>query len=170
MRVDLRGKPTSELRSGELAGLLPRAELDVEAALAAVRPVCEDVRRRGGPAVREHTARFDGVDLASTRVPQQALDDALAALTPELRAALEEAARRARLVHLDQVPDERVTTVAPGSTVSVPLYIANQASNTAGVQWTLSYSPSDFTSVSFSTGAAADSAGKNRHPTVSWHS
>jgi histidinol dehydrogenase len=118
MRVDLRGKPASELRPGELAGLLPRAELDVQAALAAVRPVCEDVRRRGGAAVREHTARFDGVDLATTRVPQQALDDALAGLDADLRAALEEAARRARLVHLDQVPAERVTTVAPGSTVT----------------------------------------------------
>ncbi|HEX3492293.1 MAG TPA: histidinol dehydrogenase, partial [Streptosporangiaceae bacterium] len=118
MRVDLRGKPASELRPGELAGLLPRAELDVEAALAAVRPVCEDVRRRGAAAVREHTARFDGVDLATTRVPQQALDDALAALDPAVRIALEEAARRARLVHADQVPAERVTAVAPGSTVT----------------------------------------------------
>ncbi len=118
MRVDLRGKPASELRPGELAGLLPRAELDVQAALAAVQPVCEDVRRRGSAAVREHTARFDGVDLATTRVPQQALDDALAGLDADLRAALEEAARRARLVHLDQVPAERVTTVAPGSTVT----------------------------------------------------
>src|SRR5580693_8192338 len=118
MRVDLRGKPASELRPGELAGLLPRAELDVQAALAAVQPVCEDVRRRGSAAVREHTARFDGVDLATTRVPQQALDDALAGLGADLRAALEEAARRARLVHLDQVPAERVTTVAPGATVT----------------------------------------------------
>jgi histidinol dehydrogenase len=118
MRVDLRGKPASELRPGELAGLLPRAELDVEAALAAVRPVCEDVRRRGSAAVREHTARFDGVDLATTRVPRQALDDALAGLDPAVRAALEEAARRARLVHADQVPADRVTTLAPGSTVT----------------------------------------------------
>ncbi len=118
MRVDLRGKPASELRPGELAGLLPRAELDVQAALAAVQPVCEDVRRRGSAAVREHTARFDGVDLATTRVPRQALDDALAGLDADLRAALEEAARRSRLVHLDQVPAERVTTVAPGSTVT----------------------------------------------------
>jgi histidinol dehydrogenase len=118
MRVDLRGKPATELRPGELAGLLPRAELDVEAALAVVRPVCDDVRRRGSAAVREHTVRFDGVDLPSTRVPQQALDDALAGLDPAVRAALEEAVRRAGLVHRDQVPPERVTCVAPGSTVT----------------------------------------------------
>jgi histidinol dehydrogenase len=118
IRVDLRGKPASDLRPGELAGVLPRAELDVEAALAAVRPVCDDVRRRGAEAVREHTARFDGVDLAITRVPAAALDGALAELDPAVRAALEEAARRARLVHRDQVPPDSVTTVAPGSTVT----------------------------------------------------
>src|SRR5262249_160211 len=118
MRVDLRGKPASELRPGELAGVLPRAELDVEAALEAVRPVCDDVRRRGAAAVREHTVRFDGVGLPSSRVPQQALDDALAELDPGVRAALEEAARRARLVHRAQVPPEHMTTVAPGSTVT----------------------------------------------------
>ena len=118
MRVDLRGKPASELRPGELAGVLPRAELDVEAALETVRPVCDDVRRRGAAAVREHTARFDGVDLPSSRVPRQALDNALAELDPGVRAALQEAARRARLVHRAQVPPEHMTTVAPGSTVT----------------------------------------------------
>ncbi|HEY5359626.1 MAG TPA: histidinol dehydrogenase [Streptosporangiaceae bacterium] len=118
IRVDLRGKPASEMRPAELAGVLPRAELDVEAALTVVRPVCEDVRRRGSEAVREHTARFDGVDLATTRVPPQALADALAELDPALRAALEEAARRARLVHRAQLPADSVTTVAPGSTVT----------------------------------------------------
>jgi histidinol dehydrogenase len=106
------------MRPAELAGVLPRAELDVEAALTVVRPVCEDVRRRGSEAVREHTVRFDGVDLATTRVPPQALADALAELDPALRAALEEAARRALLVHRAQLPADSVTTVAPGSTVT----------------------------------------------------
>jgi len=118
IRVDLRGKPASDLRPGELAGVLPRAELDVEAALAVVRPICEDVRLRGAQAVREHTLRFDGVDLATTRVPPQALADALAELDPAVRAALTEAARRARLVHEAQVPAQSVTSVAPGSTVT----------------------------------------------------
>src|ERR1022692_16876 len=98
-RVDLRGEPAGNLTRTRLAGVLPRAELDVEAALAAVRPVCEDVRRRGAGAVREHTIRFDGVDLATTLVPDQMLADALAQLDPEVRTALGEAARRARIVH-----------------------------------------------------------------------
>jgi histidinol dehydrogenase len=118
MRIDLRGKPARELSGAELSGVLPRASVDVGAALDAVRPICEDVRRRGADAVREHTARFDGVELASTRVPREALAEALAELEPALRAALEEAARRARLVHEAQVPAESRTTVAAGSTVT----------------------------------------------------
>jgi histidinol dehydrogenase len=101
-----------------LAGVLPRAALDVEAALEAVRPICDDVRRRGAPAVRDATLRFDRVDLATTRVPPAALNAALDGLSPDVRAALTEAARRARLVHEAQMPRETMTTVAPGSTVT----------------------------------------------------
>jgi histidinol dehydrogenase len=116
--VDLRGKNAADLRPAALAGVLPRAGLDVEAAVAAVRAVCEDVRRRGSEAVREHTAKFDGVDLATSRVPARALADALAGLDPAVRAALEEAARRATLVHRAQLPAQSVTSVAPGSVVT----------------------------------------------------
>ena len=83
-----------------------------------VRPICEDVRQRGAAAVREYTARFDGVDVAATRVPAQAIHDALPALDPAVRAALEEAIRRARLVHEAQLPGDQVTEVADGATVT----------------------------------------------------
>src|SRR5258707_6720758 len=117
-RIDLRGTPVADLGDRQLAEMLPRAALDVEAAMSAVRPVCEDVRDRGADAVREHTARFDGVDLATTLVPREALADALAGLVPQVAAALREAARRARLVHEAQVPGQSVTYVADGSSVT----------------------------------------------------
>jgi histidinol dehydrogenase len=117
-RVDLRGEAAANLGRPRLDGVLPRARLDVEAALEAVRPVCEDVRLRGAAAVRDQTRRFDGVDLPSTRVPPQALGDALAGLEPRVRAALQEAARRARLVHRAQLPPDPVTVVADGATVT----------------------------------------------------
>src|SRR5262245_46870329 len=98
--------------------MLPRAELDVEAAVAAVRPVCDDVRSRGAAAVRAYTARFDDVDLPRTVVPRSALASALAELDPEVVAALREAARRARLVHEAQIPQDSVTYVAEGSSVT----------------------------------------------------
>ena len=114
-RVDLRGRRPD---AAGLRAVLPRAALDVEVALDVVRPVCEDVRARGAAAVRELTVRFDGVDLETTRVPQRALDDALAAMAAQLRAALEEAARRARLVHEAQRRHDAVVRVAPGGTVT----------------------------------------------------
>jgi histidinol dehydrogenase len=118
-RIDLRGIAPGRMPAAELARLLPRAALDVAAATEQVRPVCDDVRLRGGAAVRDYTARFDGVDLtAGTRVPADALAAALGAVDAEVRAALTEAARRARLVHRAQLPAETWTAVAPGSTVT----------------------------------------------------
>ena len=64
--------------------------------MATVRPLCEDVRIRGAQAVREITARLDGVDAEDFAVPQEALDRALAECDPALRAALEEAIDRVR--------------------------------------------------------------------------
>ena len=86
--------------------------------MAAVRPVCADVRTRGAAAVREHTLRFDGVDLPTTRVPAGAPPAALAALDPAVRAALEEAIRRVRLVHEAQLPVAHTTSVRPGTSVT----------------------------------------------------
>ncbi|MFD0889540.1 histidinol dehydrogenase, partial [Streptosporangium algeriense] len=112
-RTDLRGSLPRDLRA-----VLPRAELDVETALEAVRPICEDVHHRGAEAVRELTARFDGVELTSTRVPAEAIARALEDLDPKVRAALEESIRRARLVHRDQRRTDVTTQVVPGGTVT----------------------------------------------------
>ena len=114
----MRGRPPAHLSRTQLEGVLPRAATDVETAVARVRPICDDVRSRGADAVREYTARFDGVDLATTRVPSQALDAALAGLDPQVRQALQEAIRRTRRVHGAQIPAEIVTRVTGGLTVT----------------------------------------------------
>ncbi|WP_242887156.1 histidinol dehydrogenase [Actinomadura litoris] len=112
-RIDLRGPLPGDLRS-----VLPRAELDVEAALDKVRPICEDVRHRGAAAVREHTRAFDGVDRESSRVPVEEIHRALAGIDPAVRDALEESIRRARVVHRAQRRGEVTTQVVPGGTVT----------------------------------------------------
>ncbi len=114
-RLDLRGRV---LDPRELRATLPRAAVDVEAALGAVVPIVEAVRTRGAAAVRELGERFDGVRVGALRVPAAALADALAGLDPAVRAALEESARRARLVHADQRRPDVTTTVVPGGTVT----------------------------------------------------
>src|SRR5918912_628761 len=114
-RLDLRGQT---LRSRALRGVVPRAALDVEHAVERVRPLCDDVRLRGVEALLDLTERFDGVRPDGIRVPARALTEALDRLDPDVRAGLEESARRARLVHREQVPAGHVTTVVPGGTVT----------------------------------------------------
>ncbi|MCP9208369.1 histidinol dehydrogenase [Streptomyces cucumeris] len=115
-RIDLRGAALPE--GGIDRDLLPRAELDVEAALEKVRPICEDVRHRGTAALIDYAARFDGVTLDRVRVPAEALRSALTGLDPAVRAALEESIRRARLVHRAQRRTDHTTQVVPGGTVT----------------------------------------------------
>lgn len=98
--------------------LLPRAELDVEAALDKVRPICEDVHHRGTQALIDYARRFDGVELERVRVPEAALARALAELSPQVRAALEESIKRARIVHREQRRTDTTVAVVPGGTVT----------------------------------------------------
>ena len=112
-RIDLRGR-----RDADLAAVLPRAELDVAAAVEQVRPVVEAVRDRGADAVREATQRFDGVTLTDLRVPVAALAAALEELDPAVRAALEEAIRRNRTVSTAQLRADEVVSVVDGATVT----------------------------------------------------
>ncbi|WP_076258821.1 histidinol dehydrogenase [Intrasporangium flavum] len=113
--LDLRGR-TLDVRF--LRGALPRAEFDVSAALEQVRPICEDVEHRGAAALRDLGERFDGVRPTHLRVPTAVLRAALDGLEPDLRAALEESIRRARVVHADQRRTDTTTRVVPGGTVT----------------------------------------------------
>src|SRR5450631_73779 len=113
-RIDLRGRTLSTIGLREL---LPRAPIDVDSALASVRPLCDDVMKRGAAAVRELTERFDGVTLDTLRVPASALAEALAWLDPAVKEALVEAARRTRIVHEAQLRDDITVDVAPGGVV-----------------------------------------------------
>jgi histidinol dehydrogenase len=112
-RLDLTAVETVGLRR-----LLPRAVVDVRAALEAVSPLVEAVAERGYPAVREATLRFDGVDVAEPRVPADALADALVRLDAVVRDALAESIRRARIVHEAQRRETVDVAVVPGGTVT----------------------------------------------------
>ena len=59
-RIDLTADPAG----ADLRRVLPRAVVDVHAALDAVTPVVAAGAERGYPGEREATLRFDGVDVA----------------------------------------------------------------------------------------------------------
>ncbi|WP_448060147.1 histidinol dehydrogenase [Cellulomonas hominis] len=113
-RIDLRGRTLSRR---ELLDALPRAELDVESAAAAVAPIIADVRRDGAAALRDLAERFDGVRPEHLRVPAETIAQAVSVLDPQVRAALEETIRRVRTVHAAQHPTEFTVQVAPGAQV-----------------------------------------------------
>ena len=113
--TDLRSRILS---TAELTAALPRAELDVEAATAAVRPVVDDVAARGAAAVLDASERFDGVRPEHLRVPQAELQRALDELDPEIRAALGESAARVRRGVSAQSRREGCVGGGPGGAVS----------------------------------------------------
>ena len=113
-RIDLRGR---RLDAAALATALPRPELDVAQAAAAVAPIMQDVRLRGAAALRDLAERFDGVRPDHLRVPAAAIRDAVAGLDPAVRAALEESIRRARAVHSAQRPVGFSVDLGPGAQV-----------------------------------------------------
>ncbi|MDQ2836381.1 MAG: histidinol dehydrogenase [Actinomycetota bacterium] len=117
-RVDLRGTSSAPPSARALRRVLPRATVDVDAALGVVTPIVDGVRARGYAAAREASERFDGVDVPDPRVPAAALAQALADLDPAVRQALDESVRRARLVHEEQRRATVRVQVVPGGTVT----------------------------------------------------
>jgi histidinol dehydrogenase len=111
-RTDLRGSRQDP------RGLLPRAQLDVSAAVEQIRPLVEAVHQQGFPAIREATEKFDGVAIRRLRVPQQTIKAAADQLEPEVKAALLESIKRARKVHRDQRRTDVTTQVVDGGTVT----------------------------------------------------
>ena len=68
-------------------------------ALIAATNIVEQVRTRGDAALREYTAKFDGVELETFRVPQSAIDEALTRVDPTVAAAIKQAAAQIRDFH-----------------------------------------------------------------------
>jgi histidinol dehydrogenase len=113
--LDLRG---GSRRAVDLRDLLPRAEVDLDSVLEQVRPIVKDVRERGARAAQEWSEKFDGVRAPALKVPNEILLQALLDLDPKIRAALEEAIRRVRIVHEHQRRSETRVQVAMGGIVT----------------------------------------------------
>lgn len=113
-RIDLRD---TDPDARDLAAILPRADLDVAAALESVAPLIEDVRARGAAALRDAAERFDHVRPEHLRVPASAIERALADLDASVREGLELSIAHNRAGHAAQLPVERVTEVVPGGRV-----------------------------------------------------
>ena len=113
--LDLRGKA---LTKAGYQKAIPRAKLDIAAALVAIEPILQKVKSGTEADLLQLAEEFDGVRPPSIRVPQSALDKALADLDPKIRAALELSAERIRKVHNDQTRGVTTTKVVDGGIVT----------------------------------------------------
>jgi histidinol dehydrogenase len=95
-RLDLRGP------LGDLGAVLPRPSTADDGPLDAVRAIIADVRERGDTALRELTARYDGVDLESVVVDPEDVASAPSRIDPVVLEALEVAATAIRRHHEGQ--------------------------------------------------------------------
>ena len=114
-RIDLRG---AALTAARLRAALPRGGADVESVLPQVRPIVQAVAERGAEAALEFGASFDGVRPSAVRVPDAALDAALAGVDPDVRDALQVMIERTRAVHADQRRADVTTALGAGATVT----------------------------------------------------
>ena len=113
--IDLRGR---ELSPSDMLAAVPRATQARAEALDTAARIVDDVHERGETALREQAAQFDAVTGHAVRVPESHIVDALAALDPAVRDALEEAIGRVRLASAAQVPEPRVTRIGEGAVIT----------------------------------------------------
>ena len=113
--INFQKKP---LTTSELRRKLPRGGVDVDAVLPTVTPVITAIRDHGVSAALDYGEQFDHVRPESLQVPSAVIDQAVADLDPDLRAALEESIARVRAVHADQKPQPHTTELTTGGTVT----------------------------------------------------
>jgi histidinol dehydrogenase len=101
-----------------MSALIDRNRAQDDTVVGTVANLIADVRSQGDLALREMAKRFDSADLTALDVPKAEWRDALEALDPPLRSALERAARNIARFHEAQRPDEIRVEVEPGVVVT----------------------------------------------------
>lgn len=112
--IDLRSK---NLSKSEYQVILPRAEMDIDAALKAIEPILKDVQSGDINTLISLSAKYDGIAPKEIRVPRSVLKESLKELDPKIRRALEVSISRVKKVHKSQVRKEIKTQVVPGGNV-----------------------------------------------------
>jgi histidinol dehydrogenase len=102
------------LESKKAGRLFARRAARLGEAEAVVRPILEDVRKRGDRALLEYARKFDGLSARGVRVPEAQLQSAASGLSPEFRKAVETASANIRAFASMQAPQSQMAEIAPG--------------------------------------------------------
>jgi histidinol dehydrogenase len=115
--IDVRGRVAAGERL-DYRAVVPRADLDVTAAVETVRPICDDVAARGVTALAHWSHQLDGVVPENFRVGPGDMEAAVGRLDQDLRAAFELAISRRREVSEAERGERAVAVeLAPGAHV-----------------------------------------------------
>ena len=114
-KLDLRGLSPSE---AELAALIPRAKLNIDAATDVARGVIDSVKTGGLSYIRELSKKLDGFDPEPLRVSSEELAKALSSLDGELRSAIEISIDRNRRASEAAMPVAFTIDLSEGASVS----------------------------------------------------
>lgn len=113
--IDLRGR---KLTTSQLRRIIPRGGVSVASVVEKVAPIVNDVQHRGAAAALKYCEQFDGIRPEAIRVPQQALDDAVKQLDPQIKEAIVVSIERVRKVHAEQKPASHTTSLGPDASVT----------------------------------------------------
>jgi histidinol dehydrogenase len=102
------------LQSNDMGRVLARRAAKYQDAEAVVRPILEDVRKRGDKALVEYARKFDNLNRRSAAVPVQELKEACSRLDGKFREAVEMATANIRAFAESQMPQERMAPIRPG--------------------------------------------------------
>ncbi|CAB4699070.1 MAG: histidinol dehydrogenase [Actinobacteria bacterium] len=92
--------------------------MDIETALKDIAPILSKVKGGSEADLLDLCEKFDGARPETIRVPKSEITAALAALDPKIRSALEEAIRRVKKAHTDQIRTEIFTSVVDGGEIT----------------------------------------------------
>ena len=88
------------------ARIMRRSEADIDAVMEKVRPIIEQVRKKGDEALFEYTSMFDKADLTSLKVSEEEFAQARNTLDSSVKAAIDHCAGNVRKFH--QIQMEKV--------------------------------------------------------------
>ncbi|HPT26907.1 MAG TPA: histidinol dehydrogenase [Bryobacteraceae bacterium] len=106
------------LESKDAGRLLSRRAARMSEAEKAVRPILEDVRKKGDKALLGYARKFDKLTRKSVAVPEAELAAAESRLTSEFTHAVKESARNVREYAKLQLPQAKRTEPSPGLKLS----------------------------------------------------
>ena len=104
----------ADLAPDDHTRLMQRSGSEVQRVMPQVQSIMEAVRERGDDALREFTARFEGVELSELSVIPEEIEVAYQQVDDALVDSLKQARANLERFHREQLPQEQIHELQPG--------------------------------------------------------